>query len=33
MKKRIMSVLLCLAMVVGMLPTVAFATEGDTASG
>ena len=30
MKKRIMSVLLCLAMVVGMLPTVAFATEGDT---
>ena len=30
MKKRVLSVLLCLAMAVGMLPTMAFAGESDT---
>lgn len=30
MKKRVLSVLLCLAMAVGMLPTMALAGESDT---
>ena len=32
MKKRILSILLCLAMVVGLFPSMAFAAEGDTAT-
>ena len=32
MKKRILSILLCLAMVVGLFPSMAFAAEGDSAT-
>ena len=32
MKKRFLSILLALVMVLGMFPTVAFAAEGESAS-